>query len=163
MPAIDRIGTFRGAIIEYGLNKGDRSESVGVALKIAIHDIWDDGAKQWLDWRQYQLEAEGTVWVVKADGTLNQAAINSLIDCADWDGKFVSIKEATWKPTLVQFNVVTDTYKDQTRFRIGFLDRYERIPGSMGNVDSAKAKDLDDKYGSMLRAMGGNYPPVEHG
>lgn len=153
MSLIDREGTFRADIIEYGL-KEQESGSVAVAIQVALLEQWNgDG---WDDWKDYGMEAFGDLWIIKKDGTLNQRQVEALVKHCGWDGSFGSIVDRTWSPSLCQVVIKADTYNDETRYKVSWVNDYEKRPGQLGTIDPAKAKDLQVRYGADLRAIVGN-------
>jgi hypothetical protein len=67
-----------------------------------------------------------------------------------------SIADEKWEPCELQFSVEEDEYNGNMRYRISWLNVYDRVPGAVGNVDAAKAKALDAKFGGQIRALAGN-------
>jgi hypothetical protein len=152
---IDREGTFRGVIVEYGLREMESgSRAVCVSICAQIHAKFD--GEEWEDWTSYDVEARGDVWVVKKDGTLNLRGSETLVKHAGWDGKFTSVVQGTWQPTPCQFVVKKDEYNDEIRYRIDFVNDFDRTPGEIGNVDAERAKALENQYGSQMRALFAN-------
>lgn len=162
---IDRTGHFRAVITEYGLNEYE-SGAVAVAIKARITDQWNGESKEWESWEQYEeVEAAGFLNVVKKDGKLNKAQVESLIKYCNWNGELSSIAERTWEPCACQISIGCEVYKDQKQYRINFVNDYSRTPGEVGNVDSEKAKALDSRFGGEMRAIFGtvkqrNAPPA---
>jgi hypothetical protein len=153
MQACDRSGVFRIEIIEYGLKEMD-SGSIAVAVRARLTQWWD-GA-QWVDWAQYDMECSGDVWIVKKDGSTNDKAAESLMRHAGWDASLPAITEGTWKPSPCQAVVNQEEYKGTKSYKIAFLNDFERTPGAMSNVDTGKAKELENRFGSTLRGLHGN-------
>jgi hypothetical protein len=158
MQACDRSGWFRCKITDYGL---EEAESGSVAVKFLAHltEHWDDDAKSWTPWAEYEMEAPGQSWIIKKDGNANDKAVESLMKCCGWDGSLASIVNKTWEPTTFQGEVKSDTYKEETRYRIEWLAPFGAVPGAgtMNSVDPTKLKALEAKYGSQLRALAGNF------
>lgn len=150
----DREGSFRAEITEYGLKEAD-SGAVAVTIRVHLLEMYSDG--QWEDWRQYDVEAFGDVWIVKKDnGGLNAKAVESLMRHTGWNGDIDSIVHGTWQPTPCQVAIKADTYENVTRYRVSFINDYDRVPGAVGNVTEDKAKQLASKFGPELRALYGN-------
>lgn len=155
MIPVDREGSFRGVILEYGI-KEFPSGSVSIKFKAELTEIYDFEQEQWLPW-DYDMEVYGDCFVVKKDGNLNEAAIASLVDNAGWDGKFQSITDQTWKPTPCQFSVKKSEHQGKTYFNAAFINGFDDEPGgSLPQMDPVKVKGLDAKFGSQLRALTGN-------
>lgn len=153
---IDREGTFKALIQSYGLKEME-SGSVGIAIRANLLACWS--GEGWDDWAQYDVEAQGDIWIVgtKEKGSkLNEKAFESLVKHAGLDGDTDSIVNETWKPTECQVVIKADDYNGQTRFKIAFVNALDRTPGAFGNVDAAKAKELQSRHGAALRAIAGN-------
>jgi hypothetical protein len=151
----DWTGNARGLIAEFGLKEA-KSGALAVSIVAKIHECWDPEGERWIDYREGELEVSGDIWIVKKDGTTDQRKLESLIRYAGWDGQLPSVVEGTWQPTPCAFTVEREDYKDQARYRIGFINAYDWTPGAVGNVTSEKAKELQAKYGSQFRALAGN-------
>jgi hypothetical protein len=155
---ISQEGSFRGLITEYGLYEPD-SGAVGVNIRARITEAWDSDSLTWEDWAEYDMEAEGCVWLVQRKdkgGGINQKSVDSLIRFAGWNGDIQSIVNGGWEPVMCAFAVTKETYKENTRFRIAFINDPDRIPGGQGNVTPERAKELQTLYGAQFRALAGN-------
>lgn len=150
----DREGNFKCQIIEYGVKKMD-SGAVGVTLKVRLMAHYNFETEEWVPWSEYDMEAWGTVWVIKKDGKLNKIGAESLIEHAGWDGYLESIVEHRWEPTDCQVSLKENTYEGKTTYPINYVNALDRVPGQLGNVDTDEAKSLDTQYGSALRAIAG--------
>lgn len=153
--AVDREGQFRGTITEYGLKEME-SGSVAVSIKAQLTEFYAGEEEGWLDWTQYDVEAQGDVWVIKRDKSLNAKAAESLVKNAGWDGSFTSVKDGSWQPTPCQFTVKAEEYEGRTYYKIAFVNDFDRTPGGMSNVDDARVKSLESQYGSQMRALFSN-------
>lgn len=155
MQPVDRVGVFQAEIVESGLNEAE-SGSVGINLRCRLTAWWDASTQKWVDWIPYDMEADGCLWVVKKDGNPNERAAESLIRHAGWDGTFASIAGGTWQPHPIQVEIKEDEYKGNKRKRIEFVNDHNRTPGTLNNVDAAKAGVLDTRLGATFRALSAN-------
>jgi hypothetical protein len=152
--ACDRAGTFRGRMTAPALLKGkDPSKSVGIAFIAQLREMWDFDANQWVPWSEYQQEAEGAVWIVKKDGSVNQLAVDSLVNCVDWSGNLCDIPDGTFVGGDCQFLIKEETYRDETMFKVAFINPYDSIPGGGGNMSADEARLVQSQIGSQLRAI----------
>lgn len=152
--SVDRKGQFRGQILDYGLQKVD-SGAVGVRLHVRLDAFWNGEA--WDDWSGANVDAWGTLWIVKKDGTVNNNSVDSLVKYAGWDGSLKSIVENTWEPTPCQVSISEEEYKGEMQYRIAYVNDLERTPGAnVGNVTSDDLKALEARFGASLRAVAGN-------
>jgi hypothetical protein len=159
---LDREGDFRIEITSYGLYEAD-SGSVAVNLEANVLECWNPETQAWEDWRQYNVATTGSVWIVKKDGKPNEKGVESLIRCAGWNGRPTSITQENWRPKPCQASCKRDEYQGQVRFKIAFLNPWDRTPGGMGNVSPEKAKELELKFGSQFKAMHANFQRQEAG
>lgn len=150
---VERDGVFQGRILEYGLREFE-SGAVAITIRAALDTIWD--GEQWLDWKQYDMEAIGSLFIIKKDGTINTQAVESVIKAAGWDGSMNSVVHGTWQPTPCQFVIRGETYKNAMTYKIAFVNEFNSSPGGMTNIDADKAKQMEAKYGASLRAVAGN-------
>lgn len=155
MQPVDREGTFRGLIVEYG-TKEFTGGTIAIKFRAELTELYD--GEQWHPWSDYQQEVYGDSFVVKKDASINEAAVNSLVNNAGWDGTFASVNDATWRPTPCQFKVVAEEYKGKTYYKVDFINGFDDVPGGGGlpKIDEQKAKGLDARFGSQLRAIAGN-------
>lgn len=153
MQPCDRAGNFRANILEYGLKEMD-SGAVAVSLHVKLTELFDNG--EWHEWEQFDMECFGDVWIIKKDGSINDKASESLIKHAGWDGNIDSITGETWKPTPCQVVVNKEEYQGRTSYKVAFINDHSRTPGQMSNVTPEKAKELQNRFGSQLRALVGN-------
>lgn len=151
---IDRTGIFRAEIVEYGLREME-SQAVAVAVRAKILEAWNPEKETWDDWQQYEVEATGLIWVVKKNGSMNQNQAEALMKHCAWDGSFNSIYDKTWRPTPCQIVVTRDDYKDQERFRISWINDFDRTPG-VSNIDEDQVRQLQVQHSASLRAMAAN-------
>ena len=142
---LDRAGNFRGRITSYELREHD-SGTVGIAITVAIDDFWN--GESWEDWKQYEFECLGEIFVIKKDGSTNTKAVESLVQHAGWAGTFGSISSNTWQPKPISFSAESNVYKDLETFRVAFLNEYDAVPGKQSKVVAPdKVNALDARHG----------------
>lgn len=151
----DREGIFQGRILEYGLKEFE-SGAVAISIRAALDTIWN--GEEWIDIKDWAMEAMGSLFIIKKDnGGVNNQQVESIVKATAWDGGINSVVHGTWQPIPCQFAIKSETYKERTSFKIAFVNEHDREPtGNISNVDADKAKQLDAKYGSSLRAVSGN-------
>lgn len=158
---MDRVGDFRGEIIEYALSKSQKSQAVGVMIRVAVYEMWglneETNEMGWFDWRVANVVAVGQINLVKADGSLNERQVKDLATHAGWDGRLSSISAGTWHAKPIGFKVEEDEYEGRVRYRISWLNSYDATPSAFANACSAEdAALLEATYGAQLRALVGN-------
>src|SRR3972149_415329 len=154
MQELNQAGVFRGTITEYGLLVQD-SGAIALSVRAKIDDAWNHESQGWQDWRGYEVQAAGRLWIVKKDGTINESQAQSLIKHCGWNGDMTVLSEG-WEPTPCSFVVNEEKYEGKTSYRISFINDYNRSPGQVGNVDIEEAKKLQSRFGAQFRALSGN-------
>ncbi len=152
----DRPGNFRASIVDYGLVE-EQSGAIAISLSVKLLEYWEKNQEEpgWISWAEYNMSAEGKIYVIKTDKTVNQRQAEALMKFAGWDGSFDSIANNTWIPSPFACTVEPNEYKGVTTYRVGFINDYNRAPGMVSNVSADKAKALQTQYGSSLRALAG--------
>lgn len=161
---VDRVGSFRGEIVAYGLKEMD-SGAVSVAVQVRLLEWYGSEPgmdPQWYEFASMNMECEGDFWIVsgKDKGNKpNENAAKSLMEHAGWDGSFDSIVNQTWEPKQCQVLVKDEEYTKKngqtvkTR-KIAFINDWDRTPGgNLSNVTPEKAKELSERYGAQFRAL----------
>ena len=156
---IDRVGTFRGRIVEYGLQEASdtASQSLGIVLRVEIDEAYNFEAEQWEDWKPFQYDARGYVNLVKKDGSANDKSAENLCKCTGWNGSIGDIATGEWRPEAIQFTTKEDSFKDRVSYKIDFINEFNRTPGGgIKNIEPDKAKALQMKYGTTFKALAAN-------
>lgn len=157
--AVDRPGVFRGQITDYGLSKYE-SGAIAVRVLARLDQYWGaavDGAEpEWIDWPAGEMEADGNVFIIKKDKSINQNQVQSLMKATGWDGSIVSINSKAWQPEPCQFVINEEEYQGNVQRRISFVNEYDRVPGGMSVLDDSEAKALEAQFGGQIRALKGN-------
>jgi hypothetical protein len=147
-------GNIRGDIVEYGIREAD-SGAVAVSVKIYAREFWNDETKSW-EPLEPPTATIGDIWVVKKDGTINTKQVEALCRYAGWDGNLSTISQNKWERTPCSAVVQREEYEDQVRWKISWLNAYDRAPGSLTSLTPDRMAALANKYGSSLRAAAGN-------
>lgn len=152
---VDREGTFRAEITEYGWSEME-SGSKCVNLKVKLLEFYNKAEEEWQPWAQYDMEAEGSIYVVNKKGETLEKAVKSLAEFAGWDGDIESLVNNSWQPTKCAVVIQPNTYNNETKLKISFVNDYHRKPGAIGNASPESIKATQARYGSQFRAIAGN-------
>jgi hypothetical protein len=154
MHPIDREGSFRGTITDYGLYEASApSKALGVNITAHLKEIWNPESQEWENWEQYELEASGTLYIIKKDGDVNTKQVETLVSLAKWDGDLESVINRTWDPPQLQFSIAGEDHKGKRRYRISWLNDFNRTPGGGSNVSADDIGRLKNSIGGKLRAV----------
>jgi hypothetical protein len=146
---IDRDGRFRGKVSDARIRKAD-SGAVGLELDVLIDEMFADG--EWHDWREYQVTARGTLWLIKKDGSLNEMANETARDTLGWGGDPTDLEPSGFKP--VSIVVEGEEYKGNVKHKIKWFNGYNET-GTGGGASESEIKDILGVHGSKFRAFYG--------
>lgn len=152
---IDRGGVFRGQIIEHGLRE-TKSGAQAISTVVQIESQWNEDTQSWDDWTQYDVVARGDLYVINKKGEVLTKMVESLVNYAGWSGDLTD-QSCQFRPCqLVIKEEEPNEFHQDTRYRVSFINDYDRVPGAVGNVSPDRAKELQDRYGAQFRVLAGN-------
>lgn len=171
MPECTFEGDFRGEVLSYGLWEPD-SGAVAISCTLRVVEVYDRESKQWHAnyasedgsvhaWRDAEIDCEGDFWIIsnKSKGNkVNEEAVKAMMAATGWNGDIQVIANRTWDPRPCSWSTESEVYKEKTRYKAAWIKPYDNVPGGGrgGNVDAEKARALQNKYGSQLRALAGS-------
>lgn len=156
MSIIDRIGTFRGQIVEKGLSETQKSGLPQYVCVLEATEYWDEENEQWLDWSEYaEKDITGYFVLVSKEKkpTLNADQLKKALG---WSGSSLGeLETMDTDDIIVQFRVVENTYNDKTHLQVGWIDHVDADPSrSLKKLDSDGVKALDAKYAAVFKKYG---------
>ena len=149
MIRIDREGIFKAAPMAWSVQTNEKTQSVAVNIDFQILEQLD--GDQWVSWAEYEPHSvSGWFYVVKKDGTINDTQVEQLVKSLGWDGDLRLVTGAP--PNVVaQVNVKADDYDNKRTYKVAWINPEDYTP-SAGGVDDNTLNDLQNRYGSLLRA-----------
>lgn len=160
MSLINRSGTFKFLPIDWGI-----SETSGgypqFQMSLIAKEYWDQDEKVWIDWSQYE-ENEIIAYLVLVGGEgkplLNCQQIQKALG---WSGEsFSELANGDYSQTMIQGRVEEQTYQDNTRLKIVWIDHVDAEPGrTVQKLDVDDVKKLDAKYAVALKNLSGGKKP----
>lgn len=165
MSLINRCGTFRGLLIDWGISQTQNGYPQ-FQISLVAKEYWDQDEKVWVDWSQYE-ENEIIAYLVLVGGE-GKPLLNchQLQKALEWSGEsFKELAEGDYGQTTIQFRVEESTYENVTRKKVVWIDHVDAEPGrTVQKLDVDEVKKLDAMYATALCDLsGGNKPkkPVE--
>lgn len=152
MSLIDRVGTFRGGVVDAAVSV-TKNGFPQFVIQFRATEYYDEEAGVWIDWSEYD-ENEITAYQVLFDGkdnkTLNCQQIEKVFG---WDGlSFEALNNADYSKVNLQFRIAENTYNDKTSLQVEWLDVYDATPGRrVKKLDASDLKQLQGKYASLLK------------
>ena len=149
MSRLDREGNFKAIPVSWGLEDNENTESIAVAIQFKITAAHDGG--EWIDWTPYEEQTiVGRFYVVKADGTINQFAVDSLVTALGWDGRTDNM-EAGPPAVECQLTTANEEWKGKVSLKVKWINHVNYSPG-VGGMAADKVAGVSTRFGSLLRA-----------
>lgn len=146
-PPIDRAGIFRGHPIRQTVKRFE-SGSVAIVVRYYINQELESGT-----WVDVNFEAFGNHFIIKRDGTPNQAMVSVLSERLGWDGDLSTVSSSDWVNRAVQLDIRREQYEGIARFKVAWINDFDQSPAASGTADEATIEDLVVTYGPQLRAL----------
>ena len=150
MPAIDRIGMFKGVIKDFGVTKTRKKELPQfIATLLATH-LYNEATEEWEDWSEYDQTANAYFVLV----TLNEQGVpvkclnyDQVMLATGWKGvTFADLAAMDLKDHPVQFRVQEDTHEGTTSLKVNWIDGIDAEVG-LKKLSGADLTDLDARFG----------------
>ena len=151
---ISQEGYYKGIIVDGGVN-----ESPGgypqAALALRAEEIFDMDTQEWVaaDAEACEMNYWGVLFGSGDKETANCKQIKKILE---WDGAdFYDITEfiEANPSTPIQFRVEWNTYKDDTKLKVTWVDPIGASPQrGVAKLDKAETKALSARYASVLAA-----------
>jgi hypothetical protein len=163
--ALDREGTFRLRPLAWEVRSFANSKATAINVKLRVTEQWDEASQSWVDWSAFEeYHVYGDYFVLKKDGTVNQVTVEQLARSLGWDGTFKQVATQPPPDVVVVVTVEPDVYKGNTRYRAGWMNPGDHVPGGSDRAAAPEAtRQLDAQFGSMLRAAAATAKPKAAG
>lgn len=164
--AIDRVGAFRGEILESGVG-ATKNGFPQFVTSLKATERWVDDAGEmeafgltepgWVDWSGYDQTATGYLVLFGADrkkgtGYKSTFHIDNLTAALDWDGTALAALGSTdWRGTKVAFWIEENDYDGTISLQLQAIDSIDAPPvRALRKLDAAGLGDLDTKFAAFM-------------
>lgn len=148
---LNRAGDFKVKPISWNVFNAE-SGAVAININFSVLAQWD--GSEWVSWADAApYMVRGAFYVVKRDGAVNAKAVEQLVKHLKWDGQFISIVGDP-PDVEVQVNVKEEIYNGTSVYKAAWINAANAIPGG-GGATEEEIKNLDGRFGSLLRAAAG--------
>lgn len=162
MSLIDQVATFRGRVVDLGVNLSSGGFEQ-CECKVVAEEIYDDEEKVWVDYSQVE-ENEITAYLIlfgKKGATLNVEQLKKVFNLGS-PFSFQELGSVDYSETKIQFRTKISNYEGKDRIQVDWIDEYDAEPGrSVRKLDASELKQLDAKYASLLKQSGKAKIPVK--
>lgn len=149
MPAIDRIGLFKGLIKDHGVTKTRKKELPQFIVTLLATHMYNEATEEWNKW-DYEQTADGYFVLVTLDKHGNVVKClnyNQVMEATGWDGvTFSSLATMDLKNHPVQFRVQEDIYEGNTSLKVNWIAGVDAEVG-LRKLTGKDLTDLDAKFG----------------
>lgn len=162
---IDRVGAYRGNIMESGVGATKREFPQFVGRFVAS-EKWVEGAEMeafgitepaWVDWSAYEQEMTGYLILLSDDKTTGETVelfhMDSLRKALGWDGTSFGVLGSTdWSKQKVTFWVEENEWNGKVDLKINAIDVADAPANrTIRKMDTDGLKNLDSKFAGVLK------------
>lgn len=149
MPAIDRIGLFRGEIKDFGVTLTSKAKLPQFITTLLATELYNEATEEWDGW-QYDQTITGYFVLVTTDqhgNVIKCFPYDDVMSAVDWDGETYSgLASMDLKGKRVQFRVAEDTYDGDTRLKVMQIAA-ENAEVGLRKLSGKDLTDIDAKFG----------------
>lgn len=153
--AVDRPGTFRGKLTEWGVSESKGGFPQFVAKLLAL-EYYDEEKGEYVPWVEYdqELPAYLILFTKKNEAWVECLNVAQIKKALGWDGQsFESLANGQYGETIVLFRVEPNEYNGQTTLQVKWIDTADANPvKTLPKYDADKLKGLTAKLGSALQS-----------
>ena len=144
MEQIDREGTFRGKITEFGVAT-TRNGFPQFTTRLLATEMYDEEKGEWAEWDYDQgITAFLTLFGAKGE-TFHVEALERALG---WDdGDFATLGTSDWVGKVIQFRVQESDNPDYPGLRVKSIDAYDADPvRALRTLDTSELKALNKQF-----------------
>jgi len=159
MAKIDRIGSFRGKIVDRGIGESSGGFPQAI-LQLEAAEMWDAENGVWVEWAYEEIEAIAYLILFGKSGKPTLSA-RQLMKAIGWDGvAFLDIQENEKLSDQIQWRMEEHTWEENTTIQCQWIDHYDAVPGKrVQKLEKADVQRLQAKFATGLQALSGGPKP----
>jgi hypothetical protein len=141
---IDRVGTFRGTILEHAVST-TKNGFPQFVVKVQATEYYDEEGQAWVPWSEYEAQITGFLVLFAEKVCLNHEQVQKAVG---WDGvSYAGLNDLDLKGKVVLFRVEENTYEGKTNIQMRWIDSADADPTrTLKKLDPAALKGLDAKF-----------------
>lgn len=153
---LDREGTFKAVPVSWAVQESEQTQSIALVIQFKVLAQLD--GNDLVDWSEYEDHSIfGWFYVIKRDGTPNSITIKSLVESIHWNGSLRAVEQDPPQVTC-QIVVENEEYNGKYTLKVKWINPEDFAPGPK-SVSSAGLAQLDNRFGSLLRAAAAEARP----
>lgn len=152
MSSLNKAGRFAAQVLSAALRKSQSSLAHSVSFELSAYAELS-ASNEWVALPE-PLKTYADVYVIGAQGQVNETGVAQLRDALAWDGDVRKIgKEWPPKDAAIQITVKEDSYQGKPTFKVSWLYPADAQAGGIVNAASESEVDAVHKeFGSLFRA-----------
>lgn len=160
MASIDRVGSFRGKVVDRGIGE-TKNGFPQLVLQLVATEKWDEQDEVWVDWSQFDVTEATAYMCLFGKSKKATLAINQAMKAFGWDGSsLLDLQENEGLANQIQWRMAENTYEGKTSIQVAWIDEYDAVPGrKVRKLEKADLKKLDGMYAAALKAVSGGPKP----
>jgi len=159
MAQIDRVGSFRGKVVDRGIGESSGGFPQAI-LQLEATELWDAENGVWVPWAYEEVETIAYLILFGKNGKPTLSA-RQLMKSLGWDGvAFMDIQENDKLNSQIQWRMEENTYEGNTTIRCQWIDHYDAVPGKrVQKLEKADIQRLQAKFAGGLQVLSGGPKP----
>lgn len=158
MSNIDRVGSFRGKVLDRGVSATTNGYPQ-LVLQLQANEHWNEENQVWEGWHFDECETTAYICLFGKTGKPT-LGVGQAQKALNWDGSSLMALQTDVSVEDIQWRMESSTYEGKTRIQVAWIDAYDAEPGrKVKKLDTADIKKLDAQYSAALKAIGGGPKP----
>lgn len=152
MSSLTKAGRFAAQVISAALRKSQSSLAHSVSFELSAYAELSP-TNEWVQLPE-PLKTYADVYVIGAQGAVNETGVGQLRDALAWDGDVRKIgKEWPSKDATIQISVKEEAYQGKPVFKVSWIYPPDAVAGGIVNAASEGEVDaVHREFGSLFRA-----------
>ncbi len=155
---IDRVGRFRG-IPTQGVIGKSKNGFPQLIVQLQVTEMFDETVNEetgeplneWVDWTEWDMSITG--YFVLFNATKALLNYEQVMKAFNWNGTDLEALQRTdFGDLQVSFEVEENTYSNQTRLQVNWIDNYDAEGRSLKPMESSDIKALADQFSNFMVA-----------
>jgi hypothetical protein len=163
MNAIDRPGTFRGKLSDWGVSESKGGFPQFVA-RFTAQEFFDETAGGYIPWAEYEQDIVGyfVLYTLKNGDWEELLNAKQIKKALGWSGvDFESLANGKYDETIVLFRVESHEFNGNTKLQVSWIDAADASPtATLQKYDASKLKGLTAKLGAALTGTAAPAKPI---
>ncbi|NOQ21602.1 MAG: hypothetical protein GQ565_02980 [Candidatus Aegiribacteria sp.] len=159
MSVIDRIGHFRGEVVDRGLSKSSGG-FMQLELQLRATEMYDLENGVWVPWGFDECEAHAYMILFGRNDKATRS-VSQIMKALGWDGlDFAELQDSDKLSKTIQWRMGENTYEGNTTIRCEWISEYDAAPGQrIEKLGRADIQQMQAKYASQMHALSGGPKP----